>query len=191
MGRPKRGGRILNSMLFSVKWSTIKTTSISRSPSARPILNICKTRVHMEAHLTSLFPLLALPSSTWSFAHVEQTNSSSVYQQHDLPRGEAYPCSPWKVLGTIWLRESCISGMENMVQKGKCVSPMVPSSWPHGFLSHREGTVQRGPEKDPLMHGSQGKGSVAWIWMVLPLPFHFNLHNLTPHSLQKQNEIKK
>ena len=55
-------------MPFSVKLSTIKYTSISESPFARPTPNICRARVCMEACL-SFFSIFVLSRGTRNFAH--------------------------------------------------------------------------------------------------------------------------
>lgn len=171
----------------------------------------------MEAFLISSLLILVLSSTTRSFAHTRVgthlTYQSSTHtlcphrsskqlpfahsqacrcvSQEDGPRGGTCPCRPWKGHGSTWTRESCVSGMENMVQKEKCVNQVDTSSWLLDCCPTEGGTAQRESEKDLLVHGSQGRGTEAWILPTLPQPFQFHLNNLTPYTLQNQNEIKE
>lgn len=49
-------------------------------------------------------------------------------------------------------------------------------------IAPQKGAQLEESEKEPLVHGSQGKGSSVWIWPVLPLSYIFNFDNLTLHT---------
>lgn len=113
---------------------------------------------------------------TKSMACVQEDSSQAGPRTGLRPSGQGNPVSlvgrTWSKRGDLWAR------------------------WtrPHDLLDScptERTTARREPEKDPVMHGSQGKGSVNWIWGDLPLPFHFNLNNLTPCILQKQNDVEE
>lgn len=84
-------------------------------------------------------------------------SSSTACSHEDSPQGRSLLMhaleGTWVHLGRGFL----CPWYADTVQKGRYVSQVGPSSWPHGFLLHREGWSRN----EPLMRGSQSKSPVA------------------------------